>query len=220
MVLTCSSEASPPVKNSGYILYREGRFVGFGQNHTIPDVQPDDSGRYHCQAWNSISSAGIETFNSAAVLLQVYCTYVDTRFAAVADLEVLQMMMMMTRMMWNSSVLPDPPVNISIWMNPARAVWGSSVNLSCSSAANPPAENYTWYWRTDPSGSSGLQVASGQVLYISSMEASLSGLYLCQARNQLGEKNSTEMLLAMVEEEEEQGLCLVHFGRIIWVKSD
>lgn len=85
MVLTCSSEASPPVKNSGYILYREGRFVGFGQNHTIPDVQPDHSGRYHCQAWNSISSAGIETFNSAAVLLQVYCTYVDTRFAAVAD---------------------------------------------------------------------------------------------------------------------------------------
>lgn len=94
------------------------------------------------------------------------------------------------------------------------------MNLSCSSAANPPAENYTWYrMMTEPSGSGGLQVGSGQVLSIPSMEESLSGLYFCQARNQLGEKNSTEVLLAMVEEEE-QGLCLLHWGRIIWVKSD
>lgn len=93
------------------------------------------------------------------------------------------------------------------------------MNLSCSSAANPPAVNYTWYRRTDPGGSGGLQVGSGQVLYISSMEESLSGLYLCRARNPLGEMNSTEVLLAMVEEEE-QGLCLVLFGTIILVKCD
>lgn len=98
-------------------------------------------------------------------------------------------------------------------------MWGRSVNMSCSSSANPPAQNYTWFRRTDASGPSGLQVGSGQVLYISSMEASLSGLYLCQARNQLGEKNSSEVLLAMVEEEQ-QGLCLLHFGWIIWVKGD
>ena len=113
---------------------------------------------------------------------------------------------------WISSILPDPPVNTSIRMNPGRAVWGSSVNLTCSSAANPPADNYTWYRRTDASSSAGPQVGSGQVLHIPSMEASLSGLYQCLASNRLGEKNSTEVLLAMVEE---QGLCLVQFASII-----
>ncbi|TWW54443.1 hypothetical protein D4764_0259790, partial [Takifugu flavidus] len=46
------------------------------------------------------------------------------------------------------------------------------------------------------------QVGSGQVLSIPSMEALHSGLYLCQARNQVGGKNSTEVLLAMVDEEQ------------------
>ncbi|XP_029694112.1 B-cell receptor CD22-like isoform X1 [Takifugu rubripes] len=168
VVLTCHSDASPPVRNNGYRLYREGRFIGSGQNYTIPDVQPDHSGRYHCQAWNSISSRGVDHFNSSAVLLQVY--YV--------------------------------PENISITINPAHVVWGSSVNLTCSSDANPPADTYIWYRNTNSSSSNGLQVGSGQVLSISSMEALHSGLYLCQARNQVGGKNSTEVLLAMVDEEQ------------------
>ncbi|XP_029694106.1 B-cell receptor CD22-like [Takifugu rubripes] len=168
VVLTCHSDASPPVRNNGYSLYREGRFIGSGQTYTIPDVQPDHSGRYHCQAWNSISSRGVDHFNSSVVLLQVY--YV--------------------------------PENISITINPAHVVWGSSVNLTCSSDANPPADTYIWYRNTNSSSSNGLQVGSGQVLSIPSMEALHSGLYLCQARNQVGGKNSTEVLLAMVDEEQ------------------
>lgn len=77
VVLTCHSDASPPVRNNGYSLCKEGRFIGLGQNYTIPNVQSDHSGRYHCQAWNSISSRGVDHFNSSAVLLQVYCTYLD-----------------------------------------------------------------------------------------------------------------------------------------------
>lgn len=96
-------------------------------------------------------------------------------------------------------------------------VLGSSVNLTCSSAANPPADTYTWYKKTNSSGPSGLQVGSGQVLSISSMEVLHSGLYLCQARNQLGKKNSTEVLLAVLEEEQ-RGWCLVQFSQIIRVK--
>ncbi|XP_056900491.1 B-cell receptor CD22-like isoform X3 [Takifugu flavidus] len=165
VTLTCSSDANPPVRNNGYSLYREGRFIGLGQNYTIPDVQPDHSGRYHCQAWNNISSRGVDHFNSSAVLLQVY--YV--------------------------------PENITITINPAHVVWGSSVNLTCSSDANPPADTYIWYRNTNSNGS---QVGSGQVLSIPSMEALHSGLYLCQARNQVGGKNSTEVLLAMVDEEQ------------------
>ncbi|XP_068614830.1 igLON family member 5-like [Brachionichthys hirsutus] len=82
-----------------------------------------------------------------------------------------------------------PPVNTSI------SVAGSgSVNLTCSSTANPPAYSYTWYMRSD-STSSMLYVGSGQVMSIPSVEASNTARYLCQAGNRLGAENSTEMPL-------------------------
>lgn len=215
VVLTCHSDASPLVSNNGYSLYREGRFIGLGQNYTIPDVQPDHSGRYHCQARNSISSRGVDHFNSTVALLQVYCMYLDINSTQhISDDDDVTV--------WDPVLLPDVPENISITINPARVVWGSSVNLTCSSDANPPADTYIWYRNTNSSGSNGLQVGSGPVLSISSMEALHSGLYLCQARNQLGEKNSTEVLLAMVDEEQ-WGLCLVEFAKIIrlkWLNGD
>ncbi|XP_056900489.1 B-cell receptor CD22-like isoform X1 [Takifugu flavidus] len=192
VTLTCSSDANPPVRNNGYSLYREGRFIGLGQNYTIPDVQPDHSGRYHCQAWNNISSRGVDHFNSSAVLLQVYCTYLDINSTQhISDDDDVTV--------WDPVLLPDVPENITITINPAHVVWGSSVNLTCSSDANPPADTYIWYRNTNSNGS---QVGSGQVLSIPSMEALHSGLYLCQARNQVGGKNSTEVLLAMVDEEQ------------------
>ncbi|XP_029694095.1 B-cell receptor CD22-like isoform X1 [Takifugu rubripes] len=195
VVLTCHSDARPPVRNNGYSLYREGRFIGSGQNYTIPDVQPDHSGRYHCQAWNNISSRGVDHFNSSAVLLQVYCTYLDINSTQhISDDDDVTV--------WDPVLLPDVPENISITINPAHVVWGSSVTLTCSSDANPPADTYIWYRNTNSSSSNGSQVGSGQVLSISSMEALHSGLYLCQARNQVGGKNSTEVLLAMVDEEQ------------------
>lgn len=103
-------------------------------------------------------------------------------------------------------IFSDQPVNISVSMSPPNVVAGSGVNLTCSGAANPAAETYTWYRRT-ASSTSVLQVGSGQVLSIPSVEASHSGLYSCQAGNQVGENNSTEVLLAM--KEEQHGLC--HF---------
>lgn len=100
----------------------------------------------------------------------------------------------------------DPPLNVSVEVShPGPLTVGGGVNLTCSSAANPAA-NYTWYKRTDSAGST-LQVGSGQVLSLPFMEASHTGLYLCQATNRLGGNNSTEVLLAM--KREEHGLC--HF---------
>ncbi|XP_050931844.1 B-cell receptor CD22 isoform X2 [Lates calcarifer] len=94
------------------------------------------------------------------------------------------------------------PMNISVSVDPPHVTEGSSVNLTCNSAANPVAENYTWYKRTDsPSSGSMLQVGSGQVLSLPSVEASHTGLYLCQARNSVGENNSTEVLLTMTGKE-------------------
>ncbi|XP_054477055.1 B-cell receptor CD22-like isoform X2 [Anoplopoma fimbria] len=168
VTLTCSSDANPPVTQSGYSLYKDGHFISSGQNHTISDLQPSHSGLYYCQAWNNISRGGIDLINSTEVHLEVQYR----------------------------------PENISISMDPPHVVEGSSVNLTCSSAANPPADNYTWYRSTGSSFSSLLQVGSGQVLSLPSVEASNTGLYLCQARNQLGENNSTEVMLAMMEKDQ------------------
>ncbi|XP_041797741.1 B-cell receptor CD22-like isoform X2 [Chelmon rostratus] len=166
VTLTCSSDARPPVAQSGYRLYKDGHFIGLGQNHTIADIQHSQGGLYSCQAWNNISWRGIDFINSTEV-------HLDVRYH---------------------------PVNISISMNPLRVLEGSSVTLSCSSDSNPAADNYTWYKRT-ASPNSTLQVGSGQVLSIPSVDASHTGLYLCRARNALGENNSTEVLLATTEEE-------------------
>ncbi|XP_042345039.1 B-cell receptor CD22-like isoform X2 [Plectropomus leopardus] len=167
VTLTCSSDANPPVAQSGYRMYKDGHFLNSGQKRTLSDVQPSHSGLYYCQAWNNISWRGVYLINSTEV-------HLDVRYR---------------------------PENISISMDPLYVVEGSSVNLTCSSSANPPADSYSWY-RAPASGlSSMLHVGSGQVLSLPSVEASHTGLYLCQARNKLGENNSTEVLITMKEKQ-------------------
>uniref|UniRef100_A0A3Q3IZ98 Ig-like domain-containing protein n=1 Tax=Monopterus albus TaxID=43700 RepID=A0A3Q3IZ98_MONAL len=91
------------------------------------------------------------------------------------------------------------PMNITISVDPPHVVEGGSVNLTCSSAANPAAHAYTWYKKSDsPSSSSPLVMGSGQVLSLPSMQASDTGLYLCQARN-----GSAVSLVAAVSDEDE-----------------
>lgn len=90
----------------------------------------------------------------------------------------------------------DPPLNVSTEVSqPGSLAVGSSVYLTCSSVANPAAD-YTWY-RGASSSSSLLQVGSGEVLSLLSVEASHAGLYLCRARNSVGENNATAMLLTL-----------------------
>ncbi|XP_023266168.1 B-cell receptor CD22-like isoform X2 [Seriola lalandi dorsalis] len=110
------------------------------------------------------------------------------------------------------------PTNLSVSIDPPQVAQSSGVNLTCSSVANPAAVNYTWYKKTDYS-SSMLQVGSGQVLTILSVEASHTGLYLCQARNSVGENNSTEVLLTMTSEEQGSRLLpvLAGVGAFVWV---
>ncbi|XP_047455166.1 B-cell receptor CD22-like isoform X2 [Mugil cephalus] len=164
VTFTCSSDANPPVTESGYSLYKDGEFIGSGQSHSISDIQPGHMGRYYCQAWNNVS----RMINSTEVLL-------DVKY---------------------------PPMNISVSMDPPHVVEGDGVNLTCSSSANPAADNYTWYKRTAPSSSSSLlQVGSGQMLSLPVMTPSHAGLYMCQVRNTAGVSNSTEVQLVMVEKQ-------------------
>ncbi|XP_071325031.1 B-cell receptor CD22-like [Trachinotus anak] len=99
-----------------------------------------------------------------------------------------------------------PPLNVSVEVSyPGHLAEGGSVNLTCSNAANPAAHTYIWYSSKASSFSSMLQVGSGQVL-----EASHAGIYFCQARNSVGESNSTEMLLSVNQSD-------IWHGRVILV---
>ncbi|XP_047189919.1 hemicentin-2 isoform X2 [Scophthalmus maximus] len=67
-------------------------------------------------------------------------------------------------------------------------VEGSSVNLTCSSDANPPAD-YTWYKENEDSPK-----ASEQIFNIADVRAEHGGNYLCAAQNIRGRHNSTVRL--------------------------
>ncbi|XP_031729640.1 B-cell receptor CD22 isoform X2 [Anarrhichthys ocellatus] len=111
-----------------------------------------------------------------------------------------------------------PPLNVSVEMSySGHLTMGSSVNLTCSSAANPAADNYTWYSSAGSSFSSLLQVGSGQVLSLPSVEASHTGLYLCQASNRLGENNSNEVLLTVDETDTNRVILFVGIGVKVFI---
>ncbi|XP_073330109.1 B-cell receptor CD22-like [Pagrus major] len=82
----------------------------------------------------------------------------------------------------------DAPKLPSVSVSPsAEIVEGSSVNLTCSSDANPAA-NYCWYKKN---GDPDLQPLSKEPqLVFSSIQSSDSGQYYCTAENELGRRTS------------------------------
>uniref|UniRef100_A0A8C9XEW5 B-cell receptor CD22 n=1 Tax=Sander lucioperca TaxID=283035 RepID=A0A8C9XEW5_SANLU len=85
-----------------------------------------------------------------------------------------------------SNLIFDGPKLPSVSVSPsAEIVEGSSVNLTCSSDANPAA-NYTWYKENEDSPK-----ASGQIFTITDFRAEHSGNYYCEAQNRRGRQNST-----------------------------
>ncbi|XP_035984947.1 B-cell receptor CD22 [Fundulus heteroclitus] len=91
------------------------------------------------------------------------------------------------------------PLNVSIEVSGSGPLLvGSSVTLTCRSAANPAADTFTWWYRRDVSNSSlQLQEGSGQVLSISSVELTHTGAYICQAGNPMGQSRSAQVLLTV-----------------------
>ncbi|XP_064862996.1 sialic acid-binding Ig-like lectin 7 [Oncorhynchus nerka] len=85
------------------------------------------------------------------------------------------------------------PKDTSASISPANPVSvGSCVNLTCSSTANPPVTNFTWF---KISGDKPTQVAAGQS-YTLNVTVD-GGLYFCEARNSHGCGKSKEVQLAI-----------------------
>ncbi|XP_041640772.1 B-cell receptor CD22-like [Cheilinus undulatus] len=80
----------------------------------------------------------------------------------------------------------------SVSLSPSAAiVEGTSLNLTCSSDANPAA-NYTWYKVNEETS-----VASGQIFIISDIRSEHGGNYYCEAHNTRGRHNSTLHLVVV-----------------------
>ncbi|KAG5278361.1 hypothetical protein AALO_G00098120 [Alosa alosa] len=69
---------------------------------------------------------------------------------------------------------------------------GDSVTLTCSSDANPPVHNYTWYRKH---GSESAWIGRGQTYSITNISAEHSGLYYCKAENKHGSSDSNATFL-------------------------
>ncbi|ROL52635.1 B-cell receptor CD22 [Anabarilius grahami] len=95
----------------------------------------------------------------------------------------------------NASVLLDvqyAPKSTSAHVSPSGFVLeGRSVTLSCSSDANPPELNYTWYRDTEEHLK---PVQTGQNLTINNTDPTHSGRYVCTAQNKHGAQNASVLL--------------------------
>ncbi|KAL1006370.1 hypothetical protein UPYG_G00071470 [Umbra pygmaea] len=80
----------------------------------------------------------------------------------------------------SASISPSVPVSV-----------GSCVNLTCSSTANPPVTNYTWFRISEGKPT---QVSFTQN-YTLNVTVEDGGLYYCEATNDVGFQSSKEVLL-------------------------
>ncbi|XP_061119568.1 B-cell receptor CD22-like isoform X2 [Conger conger] len=86
-------------------------------------------------------------------------------------------------------LVTDSTSQVSVSVSPSgEIVEGSSVTLTCSSDANPPVQNYTWFKKNE----TGVwQAGSGQSLNFSNFRSWNSGQYYCASQNKHGAQNST-----------------------------
>ncbi|XP_071360048.1 sialoadhesin-like isoform X2 [Trachinotus anak] len=122
---------------------------------------------------------------------------------------------------------PSPPVYppklLSVSVSPSgEIVEGSSVNLTCSSDANPAA-NYTWYKENEDSPK-----ASGQIFTITELRPGHSGNYYCEAQNTRGRRNSTLNLTVVTAAWKSAAagtitavlLALIVLAVFLWIRRD
>ncbi|KAM9490101.1 B-cell receptor CD22-like isoform 2-T5 [Salvelinus alpinus] len=80
------------------------------------------------------------------------------------------------------------PKNTSVSVSPSgEIVEGSSVNLTCSSDANPPVQSYIWWYKKNGSD---YQSMTGPQHVFNQIQSSDTGEYYCEAQNEMGTERS------------------------------
>uniref|UniRef100_W5KPX6 Ig-like domain-containing protein n=1 Tax=Astyanax mexicanus TaxID=7994 RepID=W5KPX6_ASTMX len=103
----------------------------------------------------------------------------------------------------------DPPKNVSVSISPSGGiVEGSSVNLTCSSDANPPVQNYTWFKVK-------AMVGQGSTFTISKISPEDSGEYKCKCINAEGVRYSAVVTLKVVDPPKNVSVSISPSGGIV-----
>ena len=85
---------------------------------------------------------------------------------------------------------PDAPKLPSVSVSTSgEIIEGSSVNVTCSSDANPAA-NYTWY-----KDSQTMIQGPGEKVHFPSISSKDSGIYQCTSENKYGRINSSSLII-------------------------
>ncbi|KAM9454170.1 B-cell receptor CD22-like [Clarias gariepinus] len=103
-----------------------------------------------------------------------------------------------------------PPKNVSVSISSSgEIVEDSLVTLTCSSDANPPVENYTWFKVNESSA-----VGSGQ-----SYRALQSGQYYCEAQNKRGSERSAAVSVTLKDPPKNVSVSISPSGEIVEGRS-
>ncbi|XP_040891997.1 B-cell receptor CD22-like [Toxotes jaculatrix] len=212
--LTCSSDANPAANYTWY-KKDEDSAKASGQIFTITNIRAEHSGSYYCEAQNSRgrhSSTFHLTVRGSSVTLTCssdanpaanYTWYKENQTLLQGPEDIYHFSSISSedrgtyycRSVNQHGRSVSSPLFIEVYYAPklpsvsvspsAEIKEGSSVNLTCSSDANPAA-NYTWYKEDEDSAK-----ASGQIFIITNIRAEHSGSYYCEAQNSRGRNNST-----------------------------
>ncbi|KAF7688291.1 hypothetical protein HF521_014297 [Silurus meridionalis] len=91
---------------------------------------------------------------------------------------------------------------------------GDLVTLSCSSDANPPVHNYSWFKQRE---STDTLLTTSQNYSISDINTNHNGFYYCTAHNQLGRHNSTPVHLNVLGSENNTVLKFSMVGLVVFL---
>ncbi|KAM9454164.1 B-cell receptor CD22-like [Clarias gariepinus] len=102
-----------------------------------------------------------------------------------------------------------PPKNVSVSLNSSgEIVEDSSVTLTCSSDANPPVENYTWF--------KGMTlIGKGKTYTISNISSEDSGEYKCKCSNEVGHQESSSVTLNVLYPPKNVSVYISPSGEIV-----
>uniref|UniRef100_A0AAR2LDZ9 Ig-like domain-containing protein n=1 Tax=Pygocentrus nattereri TaxID=42514 RepID=A0AAR2LDZ9_PYGNA len=102
-----------------------------------------------------------------------------------------------------------PPKRVSVSISPSgEIVEDSSVTLTCSSDANPPEKNNTWFKGSTP-------VGEGKNYSIPNIRSDDSGEYRCKSRNDLGERRSTAVQINVLYPPKNVSVSISPSGEIV-----
>lgn len=174
--LTCNADANPAVDSYTWYKVDGDEVTAVGSRKKLSTTVSEADSKFFCQVSNKHGAQ-----NSSITEIDVHCELDHSRNTIDQQRSINSCFLF---------VFPVAPKDTTVVVDAAGPLLeGSSVSLSCSSRANPPVTNFTWY-RGDEE-----EEERGQTLVLNNLDLAHSIDYHCQAKNDLGEEDSATIQL-------------------------